>query len=67
MEPQRPLLPVDEDHVIQLVDRLEADDQRRIAVLLEDDGGEQRRLQAVGAPVPARPRESCGASAPARS
>jgi hypothetical protein len=38
---------VDEDHVVEQIDRLEAEDQRRIAVLLEDDGGGDRRLQTV--------------------
>jgi hypothetical protein len=33
--------------VIELVDRLEAQDERRIAVLLEDHRGRQRRFQAV--------------------
>jgi hypothetical protein len=35
--------------VVQLVDRLEAEDERRIAVRLEDDGGEECRLETVGA------------------
>ena len=43
--------PVDEDHVIELVDRLEAEDERRVAVLLEDDRREQRRLEAMRAAV----------------
>jgi hypothetical protein len=47
-DPQLPLA-VDEDHVIELVDRLEAEDERRVAVLLEDDGREQRRLETVRA------------------
>ena len=38
---------VDEDHVVEQVDRLEAEDQRRIAVLLEDDGRRERRFEAV--------------------
>ena len=37
-EPQRPRALVDEDHVIEFVDRLQAHDERRIAVLLENDG-----------------------------
>ena len=41
--------PVDEDHVVELVDRLEAQDERRIAVLFEHDGREQRGLEAVRA------------------
>jgi len=42
---------VHEDDVIELVDRLEAEDERRIAVLLERRRGEQRGLQAVRAAV----------------
>ena len=41
-----------EDHMIELVDRFEADDERRIPVLLEDRGGEQRRLEAVRRAMP---------------
>ena len=37
-------------HVVEMVDRLEAQEQRRVAVRLEDDGGEQRRLEAMRAP-----------------
>jgi hypothetical protein len=33
--------------VVELVDRLEAEDQRRIAVLLEHDGGEEGGLEAM--------------------
>ena len=33
--------------MVEQVDRLEAQDERRIAVLLEDDGRRQRRLEAV--------------------
>ncbi len=40
--------PVDEDHVIEGVHRFQAHHRRRIAVLLEDDRGRQRRFQAVG-------------------
>ena len=60
--------PVDEDHVIELVDRLEAEDERRIAVLLEDDGREERRLEAVRAAVADDAAEAAQrrASAPAR-
>ena len=38
---------VDEDDVIEPVDRLEAEEQRRVAVLLERHRGEERRFQAV--------------------
>jgi len=44
-------MPVDEDDVIEMVDRLEAQDERRIAVVLEDDGGKERGLEAVRAAV----------------
>ena len=37
--------------MIQLVDRLEAEEQRGIAVLFEDDRRKQRRLEAMGAAV----------------
>ena len=37
--------------MIELVDRLEAEDERRVAVLLEHDRGEQRRLEAMRAAV----------------
>ena len=42
---------VDEQDVIQLIDRFEAQDRCRVAMLLEDDGGKERRLEAVGAVV----------------
>src|SRR5438034_5632545 len=38
---------VDEDDVVEQVDRLEAQDERRVAVLLEDDGGRERGLETV--------------------
>ena len=38
---------IHEDHVIEQVDRLEAQDERRIPVLLEDDRRRQRRFQAM--------------------
>ena len=38
---------IDEDDVIEQVDRLEAEDQRRVAVLLHDHRRRERRLQAV--------------------
>ena len=37
--------------MVEVVDRLEAEEQRRVAVRLEDDGGEQRRLETVRAPL----------------
>src|SRR5204863_4908982 len=43
---------VDEDHVIELVDGLEAEDERGITVRFEDDRCEQRRFEAMRAPVP---------------
>src|SRR6185436_780374 len=49
--PPAPALLVDEDHMIELVDRFEAEEQRRIAVRLEDDRGEQRGLEAMRAPL----------------
>ena len=42
---------VDEDDVIERIDRLKAQDERRIAVLFERDSREQRGLEAVGAAV----------------
>ena len=39
--------PVDEDHVVELVDRLEAHGERRVAVLLENHRGGERGFQAV--------------------
>ena len=33
--------------VIEVIDRLEADDERRVAVLFEDDRGRERGFQAV--------------------
>jgi hypothetical protein len=38
---------IHEDHVIQLVDRFEADDERRVAVLFEHRRGKKRRLETV--------------------
>jgi hypothetical protein len=35
------------DDVVELVDRLEAEDERRVSVLFENDGGEQRGLEAM--------------------
>jgi hypothetical protein len=43
---------VDEDDVVELVDRLEAEDERWVPVLLEHDRGEKRRLEAVRASLP---------------
>ena len=33
--------------MIEMIDRLEAEHERRVAVLLEHDGREQRRLEAM--------------------
>src|SRR5581483_1532038 len=41
---------IDKDHVIEMVRGLEAEDQGRIAMLLEDHGGRERRFQAVRLP-----------------
>ena len=38
---------VDEDHVIEVVDRFEAENEWRVAMAFEDDRGGQRRLQAM--------------------
>ena len=46
-EPHPVARAVDEDHVVEQIDRLEAEDERRIAVLLEDDGRRERRLETV--------------------
>src|SRR4029078_7966282 len=59
-------MPVEEDDVIELVDRFEAQHQRRIPMLLEDHGGEQRGLQAMGAAVLDDPAEASQRGAPMR-
>jgi hypothetical protein len=43
---------IDEDHVIELVDRLEAHHERRVAALLENGCRRQRRFHAVRHAVP---------------
>src|SRR5262249_33995612 len=45
------VLPVDEEDVVELVDRFETENERRITVLLEYDRGKERRLEAVSAAV----------------
>jgi hypothetical protein len=40
--------PEDAENVIELVDASEAQQQRWVAVLLEDDGGGERCFEAVG-------------------
>ena len=42
---------IHEDHMIEFVDRFKAEHERRISVLLEDDGGEERRLETMRAAV----------------
>ncbi len=42
---------VHENHVVELVDRFEADDERRIPVLPEHCGRKQRRLEAMRRPM----------------
>src|SRR5262249_9614491 len=44
-------LTVDVDDMIELIDRLEAQDEGRMLVLFQDDGREERRFQTVRAPV----------------
>ena len=66
IDPQRPLLLVDEDHVIELIDRLEAEHQRRVAVRFEDDGREERRFETVRAAVLDDAAEAAQRRAPAR-
>ena len=43
---------IDEDHVVEHVDRFQAHQQRRVAVLLQHAGGEQRGLQAMRRAAP---------------
>src|SRR5262249_35773643 len=43
---------VHEDDVIEVVGRLEAHDERRKTVLLQDAGGEESRLETVRCPAP---------------
>ena len=57
-------MPVDEEHVIELVDRFEAEHERRPAVLLEDHRGGQRRFQAVRGVVPDDAAEAAQRRAP---
>src|SRR5262245_7354127 len=42
---------VQKDDVIEVIDRFEAQDERGIAVLLEDDRGKERSLEAMSAAV----------------
>src|SRR5262245_1779004 len=46
------VLPVDEDHVVEEIERLEAHDQRRIAVLLQQASGKQRGFETMGGMAP---------------
>src|SRR5207247_8362241 len=39
--------PVDEDDVVEIVDRFETENERRIAVLLENHGGKEGCFQAM--------------------
>jgi hypothetical protein len=39
--------PIHEDYVIEEIDRLEAEDERREAMLFENDGGRERGFQTV--------------------
>ena len=38
---------IHEDHVVEIVDRFEAQNERRVAVLLQNNGGKECRLEAV--------------------
>jgi hypothetical protein len=55
---------VHEDHVIEQIDRLEAENERRIAVLFEDDRGRDRRFEAVRRAVRTTPRKLRSVSPP---
>ncbi len=57
---------IDEDHVVEVIDRLEAEDERRVSVLFEDDGGRERRLEAVRGPVANDSSEAAKRRAPGR-
>ena len=61
-----PVVTVDEKHVVQLVDRLEAEDERRVAVRLERHRGEQRRLEAMRAALADYAAEAAQRGAAAR-
>jgi hypothetical protein len=49
--PPAPTVLIGEEHMIEVVDRLEAEEQRRVAMRLEDDGGKQGGLETVRAPL----------------
>ncbi len=49
---------VHEDHVVELVDRFEADDERRIPVLFKHGCRKQRRLEAMRRPMTDDPAEA---------
>ena len=59
------LLLIDEQHVIEQVGRFEAEDQRRVPVLLEDRGGEQRGLEAMRTAVANDAAEAAERGSPA--
>src|SRR6202023_1688002 len=61
-----PILAVDEDDVVELVNRFEAEDERRKPVRLEHDRGEQRRLEAMRAALAHDPAEAAQRGAAAR-
>jgi hypothetical protein len=46
------VLAVNEDHVVEVIDRFETHDQRRKSVLFENTGGRQSGLEAMCAAVP---------------
>lgn len=45
-------LAIDKEHVVQAVDRLEAQDEWWVTAILENDRGDERRFHAVRVPVP---------------
>ena len=49
---------IHEDDMVEQVDRLEAEHERRIAVLFEDDGCRERRLETMGGACPDDPAEA---------
>jgi hypothetical protein len=54
----------DEEDVVELVLRCETQQERRITVLFEDDGGDKRGFETVGRAVPQRRAKN---AAPARA
>ena len=57
---------IDEDHVIELVDRFEADDERRVPVLFEHRRRKERRFEAVRRVMPDDAAKAAQRRAPGR-